>query len=115
MPCPHVHLSRPLLGPPSARLSFCELIYLLFIVNAATLYLSVERDTVEPHIGANWLCEWAIVFMHLGNNTFTVSKAMAHPMGHGAIFSKVPNYGAVLALTLPLPDDFDLLFHGDGL
>ena len=115
MPRPHVHLSRPLSGPPSACLSFCKLVYLLSIVNAATLYLSVERDTVEPHIGANWLCEWAVVFMRLGNDTFTVSKAMAHSMGHSAIFSKVPDYGAVLAPTSPLPGDFDLLFHGDGL
>ena len=69
---------------------------------------------MEPHIGANWPCKQAVVFMHLGNNTFTISEMMAHLMGHGAIFSKVPDYDAVLALTLLLPSDFDFLFHGDG-
>ena len=70
-PCPRMHLSRPSLGPPNARLSFCELVYLFTIVDAATLHLFVKRDTIEPHIGTDRPHEWAVVLVSLGDNTFT--------------------------------------------
>ena len=53
--------------------------------------------------------------MRLWNDTFTIAEMMAHSMGHGAVFSKVPDYGAVLAPTSLLLSDFDFLFHGDRL
>ena len=115
MPRPRMYLSRPSSGPPSARLSFCELIYLLSIVNAAALYLLVERDAMKAHIGADRLCQRAVVFMRLRDDTFTISKAMTHSMGHGAVFSEVSNYGAVLAPTAPLSRDLGLLFHRERL
>ena len=114
-PRPHVYLSRPVSGLPIARLSFCELVYLLPIVDAATLYLLVEHDAVEPHIGADRFCERSIMFMRLWDDAFAISKTMTHMMRHSAIFSEVSHYGAVLTPASPLPGDFDLLFHGDGL
>ena len=97
-----------------ARLSFCKLVYLP-IINATILYLFVEHDTVKTHIGANRPHKRVVVFVRLGNNAFAISKTMAYPMGHSAFLSKMPYYGAVLTLTLPLPGDFDLLLHCEGL
>ena len=114
-PRPRVYLSRPVLGPPIARLSFCELIYLLTVINAATFHLLVECDTVETHIGADWLREGSVVLVHLRDDAFAISKTMAHSMGHGAVFGKMPNYGAVLAPTASLPRDLGLLLHCEGL
>ena len=115
MPRPRVYLSRPVSGPPSTRLSFCELIYLLTIIDAATLHLLVECDTVETHIGADRLRQRAVVFMHFRDDAFTIPKAMTHSMGHGAVFGEVSDYGAVLAPTAPLPRDLGFLFHREGL
>ena len=79
------------------------------------LYLLVERNAMEPHIGADRLRERTIMFMHLGNDAFAISETMAHSMGHGAVLGEMPDYGAVFAPTAPLPRDFDLLLHRDGL
>ena len=114
-PRPRMYLSRPVSGPPNAHLSFCELVYLLFIVNAAALYLFVECDTVEPHIRADRLCEWAIMFVRLRDDAFAISEAMTHMMGHGAVFGEMPDYGAVFAPTASLPRDLGLLLHREGL
>ena len=115
-PRPRVYLSRPVLGPPNcACLSFCELIYLLTIIDAATLHLLVECDAVEAHIGADWLCEGLVVLVRLRDDTFAIFKTMAHSMGHGAVLGKMPNYGAVLAPTASLPRDLGLLLHCEGL
>ena len=70
---------------------------------------------MEPHIGANQLYKWAVVFICLRNDTFTISKTIAHSMGHSAVLSKMPDYDAVLTPTAPLPHDFDLLLHHDEL
>ena len=35
------------IGSFIARLSFCELVYLLSVIDATMLYLFVERDTVK--------------------------------------------------------------------
>ena len=55
------------------------------------------------------------MFMHFRDDTFTISKAMAHSVGHGTIFGEMPDYGAVLASAAPLPRDLGLLLHGEGL
>ena len=115
MPRPRVYLSRPVSGPPNARLSFCKLIHLLTIIDAAMLHLLVECNTVETHIGADWLCEWFVMLVCLRDDTFAISKPMAHSMGHGAVLGKMPDYGAVLAPTVSLPRDLGLLFHCEGL
>ena len=70
---------------PFARLSFCELIYLLTIVDATTLHLSVECNTIESHIGTDWLRERVVMLVSLGDDTFTIPKPMAHAVGHGAV------------------------------
>ena len=115
-PRPRVYLSRPALGLPNyAHLSFCELVYLLPIVDATALYLLVERDTVESHVRADRLHKRAIMFMHLRDDKFTISKTMAHLVRHGAIFSEVSDYGAVLTTAAPLPRDLGLLLHREGL
>ena len=114
-PRPRMYLSRPVSGPPNARLSFCELVHLLTVVNAAALHLLVERDTMETHIGADRLCYRAVVFMRLGYDTFAISETMAHSMGHGAVFGEMPNYGAVFAPTASFTRDFGLLLHRERL
>ena len=50
-----------------ACLSFRELVYPFPVVDAAVLHLPVERDTVEPHIGAGRLRKWAVVAVSFGN------------------------------------------------
>ena len=116
MPHPCVYLSQPVSGPPNiARLSFCELIYLFSIVDAAALYLFVERDTVESQVGADRLCEWAVMFARLWDDAFAISETMAHPIRHGAVLGEMPDYGAVFTLTASLPCDFGLLLHCEGL
>ena len=114
-PRPRVYLSRPVLGLPIARLSFCELVHLLTVINAATLHLLVERDAMETHIGADRLRQGAVMFVCLRDDTFAISKPMAHSMGYGAVFGKMPDYGAVLAPTASLPRDLGLLLHRKGL
>ena len=115
-PRPRVYLSRPVSGPPIfARLSFCELIHLLAVIDAATLHLLVECDAVETHIGADWLREGSVVLVCLRDDAFAISKTMAHSMGHGAVFGKMSNYGAVLAPTASPPRDLGLLLHCEGL
>ena len=115
MPRLRMYLSRPSSGPPIARLSFCELVHLLTVVNAAALHLLVERDAMETHVGTDWFCHGAVMFMRLWDDAFTIPKVMTHLVGHGAILSEVSDYGAVLAPTAPLSRDLDLLFHCERL
>ena len=115
MPRPRMYLSQPSSGPPSARLSFCELVHLLTIIDATTFHLLVECDAVEAHVGADWFCEGLVVFVRLWNDAFAISEAMAHSMGHGTIFGEVSDYGAVLTPAAPLPCDLGLLLHREGL
>ena len=96
-------------------LSFCELVYLLTIVDATTLHLSIERDTVKSHIGADWLREWLVVLVSLGNNAFTIPELMAHTVGHGTVLREVSYYGAILAPAAPLSSNLGPLLHREGL
>ena len=115
MPRPCMYLSRPSSGSPIARLSFCELIYLLTVIDAATLYLLIECNAVESHVRADRLCKWAVMFVRLWNDAFAISKMMAHLMGHSIVFGEVSDYGAVLTPAAPLPCDLGLLLHREGL
>ena len=55
------------------------------------------------------------MFMRFRDDIFTISKAMAHLVGHGTIFGEMPDYGAVLAPAVSLSRDLGLLLHGEGL
>ena len=116
MPRPRMYLSRPSSGPPKvARLSFCELVYLFTIINAAALHLLIERNAMEPHVGADRLRHGAVMSMRLGYDAFAISEAMTHSVGYGAVPSEVSDYGAVLAPTASSPGDLALLLHGERL
>ena len=114
-PRPRVYLSRPVSGPPIARLSFYELVHLLTLVNTAALHLLVECNAMKTHVRAGRLCHGAVVFMRLRDDTFTIPKSVTHSVGHSAVFSEVSDYSAVLAPTVPLSCDFGLLFHRERL
>ena len=98
-----------------ARLLFCELVHLLAVINAAALHLLVKRDAMETHIGADWLCHGAVMFMRLRDDAFTIPKAMTHSVGHGAILSEMSDYGAVLTPAASPSRDLGLLFHRERL
>ena len=115
--CPShcAHLSWPSSGLPNARLSFCELVYFFAVINAAMLYLSVKRYTVEPHIGTGWPCEWEVVAVGLGNRAFVPTDPMAQAVGHGTILGKMLHYGAVFIPAATLSCNFGPLFHCERL
>ena len=98
-----------------ARLSFCKLVHFLAIVDAATLYLSVECDTMKSHIGADWPCERAVMLVSLGDDAFPIPETMTHAMGNGTIFREVSYYSAILTPAAPLSGDLGPLFCHEGL
>ena len=70
---------------------------------------------METRIGASRPCHGVVVSMRLRYDAFSVSEAMTHSVGHGAVSGEVSDYGAVLALTAFSPDDFALLLRGERL
>lgn len=114
MPHNHMHLSQPLLGPPIAHLSFCELVNFLIVVNSTMLHLSVEHDAVETYIRASRLCKGEILAVTLGNRAFISANSVTQAMGYGTVFEKVSFNSAALAPTKTPSGVLGLLFCGEG-